>query len=92
MPALLLFGATGMGKTRIIERFLRENDSHFDEMRGTTRLPVVALQMPPIPHERDFYEELLVTMEAVLPVGLSSTSLRQRAGNGSPAGGANARH
>jgi hypothetical protein len=67
-----------MGKTRIIERFLRENDSHFDEVRGTTRLPVVALQMPPTPHERDVYEELLVTMEAVLPVGLSSTSLRQR--------------
>ena len=65
MPALLLFGATGMGKTRIIQRFLRENDSHFDEVRGTTRLPVVALQMPPTPHERDFYEELLVTMEAV---------------------------
>ena len=78
MPALLLFGATGMGKTRIIERFLRENDSHFDEVRGTTRLPVVALQMPPTPHERDFYEELLVTMEAVLPMGLSSTNLRQR--------------
>jgi hypothetical protein len=34
--------------------------------------------MPPTPHERDFYEELLVAMEAVLPVGLSSTNLRQR--------------
>jgi hypothetical protein len=39
---------------------------------------VVALQMPPTPHERDFYEELLVTMEAVLPLRLSSTNLRQR--------------
>jgi putative SOS response-associated peptidase YedK len=39
MPALLLFGATGMIKTRIIQRFLRENDSHFDEVRGTTRRP-----------------------------------------------------
>ena len=26
---------------------------------------VVALQMPPTPHERDFYEELLAAMEAV---------------------------
>jgi hypothetical protein len=34
--------------------------------------------MPPTPHERDFYEELLATMEAVLPMGLSSTNLRQR--------------
>jgi hypothetical protein len=45
MPALLLFGTTGMGKTRIIQRFLREHDSHFDEVRGTTRLPVAAIQM-----------------------------------------------
>jgi hypothetical protein len=67
-----------MGKTRIIQRFLREHDSHFDEVRGTTRLPVGAVQMPPTPGERDFYEELLVTMGVVLPSGLSSTNLRQR--------------
>ena len=78
MPALLLFGTTGMGKTRIIQRFLREHDSHFDEVRGTTRLPVAAIQMPPTPGERDFYEELLVAMGVVLPSGLSSTNLRQR--------------
>ena len=78
MPALLLFGATGMGKTRIVQRFLREHGSHFDPQRGTTRLPVVALQMPPTPHERDFYEEVLVAMEAVLPVKLSVSNLRQR--------------
>jgi hypothetical protein len=78
MPALLLFGATGMGKTRIIQRFLREHSSHFDEVRGTTRLPVAAVQMPPTPRERDFYEELLVAMGGLLPCGLSSTNLRQR--------------
>jgi hypothetical protein len=78
MPALLLFGATGMGKTRIIQRFLREHGSHFDEVRGTTRLPVATVQMPPTPRERDFYEELLVAMGGLLPCGLSSTNLRQR--------------
>ena len=34
-----------MGKTRIIQRFLREHDSYFDEVRGTARLPVAAIQM-----------------------------------------------
>jgi DNA polymerase III delta prime subunit len=78
MPALLLFGVPGMGKTRIVHRFLREHGSRFDPQRGTTHLPAVALQMPPTPHERDFYEELLVAMEAVLPVKLSLSNLRQR--------------
>ena len=67
-----------MGKTRIVQRFVREHGSHFDPQRGTTRLPVVALQMPPTPHERDFYEEVLVAMKAVLPVKLSVSNLRQR--------------
>src|SRR5262249_38982045 len=42
------------------------------------RLPVVAVQMPPAPSERDFYEELLVSMGCVLPIHQSVTTLRQR--------------
>jgi hypothetical protein len=44
MPCLLLFGATGMGKTRIVQKFLREHRSSFDDVTGRTRLPVVAVQ------------------------------------------------
>ena len=40
MPALLIFGATGMGKTRIIQKFLRDHRSDFDEVTGITRLPL----------------------------------------------------
>src|SRR5580692_7510719 len=75
MPCLLLFGATGMGKTRIVQKFLRDNRSSFDEITGTTRVPVAAIQMPPTPWERDFYEELLIALGTVLPAGLSSTAL-----------------
>jgi hypothetical protein len=32
--------------------FSEKTNSHFDEVRGITRLPVVALQMPPTPRAR----------------------------------------
>jgi Bacterial TniB protein len=51
-----------MGKTRIVQKFLREHRSSFDDVTGRTRLPIVAVQMPPAPSERDLYEELLVSM------------------------------
>jgi hypothetical protein len=78
MPCVLLFGATGMGKTRIIQKFLRDNRSSFDEITGTTRVPVAAIQMPPVPTERDFYEELLIGLGTVLTAGLGTTTLRNR--------------
>jgi replication-associated recombination protein RarA len=43
MPCLVIYGATGMGKTRIIQKFLRENRSHFDRKLGRTRVPVVSI-------------------------------------------------
>jgi hypothetical protein len=79
MPCMLVFGSTGMGKTRIIQKFLRENRSSFDEIAGTTRVPVAAIQMPPLPTERDFYEELLIGLGTVVPQGLSTSTLRNRA-------------
>jgi hypothetical protein len=67
-----------MGKTHLIEKFLRDHRSRFDEFTGVTRLPVACVQMPPSPNERDFYEELLVGLRTVLPNGLSVTALRHR--------------
>jgi Bacterial TniB protein len=78
MPCLALYGATGMGKTRIIQKFLRDHRSRFDERNGKTRMPVVLIQMPPAPTERDLYEELLIGMGGIFPDGTSATSLRLR--------------
>jgi hypothetical protein len=44
MPCLVIYGSTGMGKTRIVQKFLRENRAHFDNKLGRTRLPVVSIQ------------------------------------------------
>jgi hypothetical protein len=78
MPYLVIYGATGMGKTRIIQKFLRDNRTHFDKKLGRTRLPVVSIQMPPAPSERDLYEELLVAMGGIFTHGTRVTTLRHR--------------
>ena len=59
MPCLLIYGATGMGKTKIIRKFMRDHPAVFDRAVGVTSMPVVAFQMPPSPEEGHFYEELL---------------------------------
>lgn len=78
MPCLVIYGATGMGKTRIIQKFLRDNRSHFDKKLGKTRVPVVSIQMPPAPSERDLYEEILDGMSGVFAQATSVTTLRHR--------------
>jgi len=45
---------------------------------GLCRVPVAAIQMPPAPWERNFYEELLIGLGTVLPAGMSSTAPRHR--------------
>jgi hypothetical protein len=50
MPGLAIYGSTGMGKTRIIPKFLRDHRAHLDKKLGRTRLPVVSIPMPPTPY------------------------------------------
>jgi len=78
MPCLVIYGGTGMGKTRVVQKFLRDNRAHFDKKLGRTRVPVVSIQMPPAPVERDLYEEILVGMGGVFTYGRSVTTLRHR--------------
>ena len=78
MPSLVIYGATGMGKTRMIQKFLRDHRSHFDAKLGRTRQPVIAIQMPPAPSERDLYEEILGSMGGLFAYGTSVTALRHR--------------
>lgn len=67
MPCLLLYGDTGIGKTKIIRKFLRDHPSRFDRATGLTTMPVVAMQMPAEPIERDVYGELLSALGAPGP-------------------------
>lgn len=67
MPCLLIYGDTGMGKTKIIRKFLRDHPACFDQGTGVTSMPVVAMQMPAEPIERDIYSELLMALGAPGP-------------------------
>ena len=56
MPALLIYGGTGMGKTKILRKFIRDYPAAFDDSVGITHMRVIHMQMPPEPDEKSFYE------------------------------------
>jgi hypothetical protein len=64
MPCLLIYGDTGMGKTKIVRKFEREHPPTFCQATGVTRHAVVVAQIPPEPVERDLYRELLASLNA----------------------------
>lgn len=67
MPCLLVYGQTGMGKSRIVERFQADNPQVFDEEAGVAAIPVVVVQLPPQPTDGEFYSELLEALGAGYP-------------------------
>jgi hypothetical protein len=60
-----------MGKTHIVQKFVRGHPGEFDAVTETTRIRVAAMQMPPEPIEKDFYDELLIAMGVVVTAGSS---------------------
>jgi hypothetical protein len=73
----VIYGARD-GQDARVHKFLRDHRAHFDKKLGQDRVPVVSIQMPPAPVERDLYEEMLVAMGGVLAYGTCVTSLRHR--------------
>lgn len=64
MPCLLIYGATGMGKTKILRKFERRHPPKLCQISGVTLRPVVVAQIPPEPVERDLYREMLASLQA----------------------------
>lgn len=87
MPCLLIYGATGIGKTKIIRKFLRDHPSVFNTSTGVTSMPVVAFQMPAEPDERSFYAELYRALGAPNALDWAPWRLKQVVRNLLVAGG-----
>lgn len=64
MPCMLIYGDTGIGKTKIVAKFARDHPPVFDYRTGIARAPVVAFQMPAQPDEDQFYDELFRALGA----------------------------
>lgn len=69
MPCLLIYGDTGMGKTKIVRKFERAHPATLCQSTGVTNRPVVVAQVPSEPVERDLYRELLASPQAPALVG-----------------------
>lgn len=67
MPNLLIVGASGMGKTMIVEKFARDRPASFDETTGRLQMPVIAVQMVSGPDESRFYRRILAAIDAPEP-------------------------
>ena len=76
MPCLLLYGATGMGKTKILRKFRRAHPPLFDARIGMERMQIVAMQMPPEPDEKSFYTQLLSSMKAPVRSSMNVHQMR----------------
>ena len=67
MPNLLIVGASGMGKTMIVEKFARDHPAHFDATKGVEHMPVIVVQMVSGPDEARFYKRILAAIGAPEP-------------------------
>lgn len=59
MPNLLIYGDTNNGKTSIVNEFQKRHPGSDRPEDEASQIPVVVVQMPPVPDERRFYRVIL---------------------------------
>lgn len=64
MPNLLIVGETNNGKTALLTRFLGQHRPQAGSEGAESSIPVVAVQAPPLPDERRFYQAILAKVFA----------------------------
>jgi Bacterial TniB protein len=65
MPGLLIHGESNIGKSMIIQKFLRAHPARaFNPETGFLQVDVLAVEMPSAPQERRLYGQLLMALNA----------------------------
>jgi Cdc6-like AAA superfamily ATPase len=77
MQNMLIHGASGAGKSMIIEKFIRSHRTDSDRPEETR--PIVSMQMPALPTLRSFFSELLRSLECTVIIGSRISELEHDA-------------
>jgi hypothetical protein len=76
MPCVLIYGASGMGKTKILEKFARDHGVAAGKRGSRSCQPIVTMQMPTVPEEAEFLKEILMASGAPFKHDLNVSGLR----------------
>jgi hypothetical protein len=68
MPSMLLYGDSDIGKTMIIEKFVRDNPNICNEFGEVELRKVLRLQMPPRPSDNKFYAQIIHALGHDAPI------------------------
>lgn len=80
MPGLLIHGESNIGKSMIIQKFLRAQPARqFNIATGLLQVDVLAVEMPSAPQERRFYGQLLMALNAPYRPGDSLAAVENMA-------------
>jgi hypothetical protein len=64
MPNLLIVGETNNGKTALVNHFLAQHRPRPASVGTPSCIPIIAVQAPPLPDERRFYQAILAKVFA----------------------------
>ena len=79
VSSAMRYGLPGMGKTKILQKFLRDHPFSVDETQGVSRMNVIGIRMPSDADERSFYEEVLGALDARIHYGHTVSQMRRTA-------------
>lgn len=64
MPNILLVGDSNNGKTALLNKFIKSNQSYVEDETNKLIVPTLLIQAPPEPDERRFYNAILESLFA----------------------------
>lgn len=77
MRNALLYGASGLGKSMLIDRLLKNNKQGMDNARGTKAYPILSVMMPPSPTTRGFFVQIFEALGAPVPTTSTSAKMQE---------------
>lgn len=78
MPSMMVIGDTNNGKTRILNRFLKDHPPSQNYGGEKIIAPVVGIEAPPGPSDTGLYSEILKQLYESIPPKQSPDSMRDR--------------